>query len=185
MLRLVVEATQWAAVRTWVWSSKEPPQNNPPLLLNATSIRFKWEDFLCIYVRWLRVTMKGNSCGEASTPLTILSWISWPAHHIIWIWSLGIKNRLVERISDLLFVLAVKPTSLLRWWRIGWLWNSCERPSSSLKKLCFQEQVEIKRTSAVCSLLWLWRDWMRLCEVNNKKDGQVIAGKHGLNHSRV
>ena len=133
MLRLVVEATQWAAVRTWVWSSKEPPQNNPPLLLKDTSIRFKWEDFLCIYVRWLRVTMKGNSCGEASTPLTILSWISWPAHHIIWIWSLGIKNRLVELIFDLLFVLAVKPTSLLRWWRRGWLWNSCERPSSSLK----------------------------------------------------
>ena len=48
MLRLVVEATQWAAVRTWVWSSKEPPQNNPPLLLNATSIRFKWERFLVV-----------------------------------------------------------------------------------------------------------------------------------------
>ena len=36
MLRAVVEATQCAAVRTWEWSSKEPPQKSPPLDLRAT-----------------------------------------------------------------------------------------------------------------------------------------------------
>ena len=36
ILRAVVEATQWAAVRTWEWSSREPPQKSPPLDLRAT-----------------------------------------------------------------------------------------------------------------------------------------------------
>ena len=41
ILCAVVEATQCAAVRTWEWSSREPPQKSPPLDLRATLLRIR------------------------------------------------------------------------------------------------------------------------------------------------
>ena len=134
ILLAVVEATQCAAVRTWLWSSKEPPQKSPPLALSATLVRIItdgstpsryryqygngfWytldEELFCsgsllnlelvkqgattptsfsgnicaVVSRLSRVTMKGNSCGEARSPSTIFSCSrpdqkSWDLSHV-------------------------------------------------------------------------------------------------------